>query len=160
MAHDNARNAQIVSFLCSAHRKERTTIVFSSIIDHLREIERLLLEQGIPQTDIGYYVGAQNYEGNATQKAVQREKSKKCAIILATYSMASEATDIPWLDCAVLGTPRADVVQIVGRIRREYEGKKFPVVFDLVDSASPVFKAYASKRMSWYRSLGVEVKWV
>jgi superfamily II DNA or RNA helicase len=72
--------------------------------------------------------------------------------------MASEATDIPWLDTCVLAAPRANVVQIVGRIRREYPDKKEPVVLDLVDVDSTVLRNYAEARMKWYKSLGAEVK--
>lgn len=158
MAEDIPRNLQIVSFLQHAVAKERATIVFSDTIAHLRELERLLLEAGVRGQDIGYYVGSSFYPGSKVEKTRARDEAKHKPIILATYAMASEATDIPWLDTCVLATPRSDVVQIVGRIRREYPGKKQPVVYDLVDSASRVFSMYAAKRARWYRLLGAEVK--
>jgi superfamily II DNA or RNA helicase len=71
--------------------------------------------------------------------------------------MAREGTDIPWLDTAVLATPKADVEQIIGRIRREHPGKKEPVVLDPVDQDSPVFVGYANKRAWWYRKVGAKI---
>jgi superfamily II DNA or RNA helicase len=72
--------------------------------------------------------------------------------------MASEATNIPWADTCLLMTPRAAVEQIVGRIRREYENKKDPVVIDLVDNDSVVLATYAQSRKKWYASIGAEIK--
>ena len=117
----------------------------------------------MPDEDIGYYVGvtsggASPYTGNLKERKRQRDQAKAKPVILATYAMASEATDIPWLDACVLATPRSDVVQIIGRIRREYPDKKQPVVLDLVDDDSRIFKAYWVKRYRWYKSLGCEIK--
>lgn len=154
------RNLQIVDFSGQAASKGRCTIVFADIIDHLRELESLLLKHGVKGQDIGYYVGSSFYEGKKAEKLAAREDAKYRKIILASYSMASEATNIPWLDTCVLATPRSDVVQIVGRVRREYPDKKQPVVYDMVDSDSSVFKAYAGKRQRWYRLIGAEIKWV
>lgn len=154
------RNMVIVDFTLKAKSKDRATMIFSTLTNHLRELERLFLEAGVAKKDIGYYVGSTFYSGDKKSKARQREEAKYKPIILATYAMASEATDIPWLDTCVLATPRADVVQIVGRIRREYPDKKQPIVFDLVDGDSNVFKMYASKRQRWYRMLDATCVWV
>jgi len=90
--------------------------------------------------------------------AEQRKTASVKPVILTTYRMMSEGTDIPWLDTCVMGTPRADVVQIVGRIRREYPDKPQPIVMDFIDRDSPVFAGYANKRLNWYKKLGAEVK--
>jgi len=117
----------------------------------------------VPDEDIGYYVGTSAsdgspYEGGLKARKVQREQAKAKAVVLATYQMASEATDVPWWDTCVLAIPRSDVVQIVGRIRREYPGKTQPVVLDIVDGDSPVYEAFARKRLAWYKSIGCELR--
>jgi len=53
--------------------------------------------------------------------------------------------------------PRSNVVQPVGRIRREYPNKKDPVVIDIIDDDSPVFASYARNRQKWYRGIGAEI---
>jgi superfamily II DNA or RNA helicase len=161
MAFDHNRNAMILEFVKAACDKGRATLIFSDIIDHLKELEVGLLTLGVPKEAIGYYVGLNTgnhiYSGSQLERKKQREAAKIKSVILATYQMASEATDIPWIDTCVLGTPKADVVQIVGRIRREYPDKKTPLVLDLVDSDSEVFRLYAEKRARWYASLGAKV---
>lgn len=163
---DLRRNMIICNFLKAALVKERSTIIFADTLDQLRAIQEVGVASGLPARAFGWYVGLSDYptieRGTKNRGALvklEREAAKRKPFILATYKMASEATDIPWLDAMVLAAPRSDVVQIVGRIRREYEGKRQPVVFDVVDDDSPVFKAYATKRAGWYQKLGCEVIW-
>jgi superfamily II DNA or RNA helicase len=161
LAACRSRNDMIGRFAGACYRKERSLIVFSDTLGHLAALDEAIQGSGVPQEDIGYYVGASTgggvYKGNAKERKAQREQAKIKSVILATYAMASEATDIPWLDACVLASPRSDVVQIIGRIRREYPDKKQPVVLDIVDADSHVFLAYAKKRVHWYQSLGCEI---
>lgn len=157
MGSNKSRNQMITNFVRAAVKKGRNTIVFSSRTKHLQALQEMFVGSGISPSKIGFYVGLDGYKGSQIEKKQQRESAKACPVILATYSMASEATDIPWLDTAVFATPRSDVVQIVGRIRREWEGKPEPVVFDIVDSDSKVFTNYWKKRKKWYQSVGAKL---
>lgn len=150
LARNTKRNKLIADLAKSAYQKGRNTIIFSELREsHLEPIETELIGLGVSRRDIGWYVGG--------MKKTELEKSKAKKIILSTYRMASMATDIPWLDTCILCTPRADVVQIVGRILREYPDKKEPVVFDIVDNDNKVFASYYKKRLSWYRKIGAKV---
>jgi superfamily II DNA or RNA helicase len=162
MSKDPDRNAIITEFVVAAVKAGRSTILFSDSIEHLIRLQSDFVSAGISPHKLGYYTGLDSgvYEGPVAERRKMREAVKLLPVILATYNMASEATDIPWLDTAVLATPRSDVVQIVGRIRREHEGKKPPLVLDLMDENVSIFAAYAEKRLRWYRSLGAEIKLV
>lgn len=149
MANDFMRNKMIVDFVVAAFNKDRNIIIFTDTLVHLERLNKMLLKVGVPNSDMAFYVGG--------LKGPEREKAKKKRILLATYSYASEATDIPKLDTLVFGTPRSNVEQIVGRIRRLFAGKKDPVVFDLLDFDSLVFRGYFEKRLKWYRSIGAKV---
>lgn len=146
------RNDLIERFVRASVAKGRIVMVFCDSISHID-----LLGEILGDLDVGKYYGLANYSGKAAEKKAQREAAKNAQVILCTAGFAGEATNIPWADTAVLAVPKADVVQIVGRIRREYEGKKFPVVLDITDSDSPVFKAYARKREKWYKSLNCQI---
>jgi superfamily II DNA or RNA helicase len=156
LARDDARNAMITDLIQQAHKKGRSTIVFSDTLELLAAIQTSLSGK-VPSRDIGHYVGLDFYPGGKEASKKQRDLDSVKPVVLATYSMASEATNLPWLDTAVLASPRSDVVQIVGRIRREYEDKRFPVVFDICDMDSHVFKGYSMKRNKWYHSIGCEI---
>lgn len=156
LAQSHVRNSMIADMILSCYNKGRNTVFFSDLKEsHLEPIHDLLINRGIPEKDMGYYVGG--------IKEAEREYVKRQRIVLATYQMCSMATDAPWWDTAILGTPRSDVEQIVGRVIREYEGKinwmdegkkpgKCPVIFDLIDDDCFLFKQYAEKRHWWYLS--------
>lgn len=160
MTRNPQRNALILQYLVSTLEAGRSTIAFSEVTEHLELIRDLLLARSIPEESIGFYVGTPSdlYGGTPKEQKVKREKQKVRPILLATYRMASEATNLPWLDTCLMMSPRADVVQVIGRIRREYEGKKEPVAIDLVDWDGLVLPEYANKRAKWYASIGATVK--
>lgn len=149
LALDLKRNHFIARFVRKAWVKNRRTIVFAETLDHLDWLLAAIRKVGVPDKDIAYYVGGLSKP--------QREKAKGKSVILATYAYTSEATDIPWLDTMVMATPRSNVVQIVGRILREYPGKPNPVILDLVDTLR-IFRSFADKRLGWYASIGAKVK--
>lgn len=149
----------IASFLVQATNKGRNTLVFCDTIKELEAIEKAALSLGISANHIGWYIGltAKRYKGTQAEKKALRLSETKKPVVLTTYKMCSEATNFPWMDTCVLASPKSDVNQIVGRIRRVVEGKKTPVVLDLVDSDSFVFASYCKSRLKWYKSIGATV---
>jgi superfamily II DNA or RNA helicase len=155
------RNSLIVQYLHATFERGRNCIAFSDNLEHLTTIaDLLMLTKGIPEEKIGYYVGAPNDvygKGGKAAHLAARQKHKYRPILLSTYKMASEATNIPWLDTCIMMSPKANVEQIVGRIRREYDDKEPPVVIDIVDTDSRVLASYAKARLRWYNELGCNV---
>jgi len=88
---------------------------------------------------VGYYVGGMK------EKALKESETKN--IIIATYSMASEALDIKTLTTLLMATPKTDVTQSIGRILRTNHSQ--PVVLDIVDSHD-LFKRQWIKRRKYY----------
>ena len=72
--------------------------------------------------------------------------------------MASEGMDVPDLDALVLASPHADVVQSIGRVLREVDGKKQPLVLDIVDNEPHVCTGFANKRLQTYAQMGWPVR--
>ena len=96
---------------------------------------------------VGYYVGGMK------EKALKESESKN--IIIATYSMASEALDIKTLTTLMMATPKTDVVQSVGRILRTKHSQ--PVVIDIVDKHE-LFKRQWAKRKTYYHKQNYEIQ--
>lgn len=142
------RNEKIVNFTKNAYAKGRTIVLMSDLIAHLNTLSNLLIQAGIPPTDIGMYTGE-------TQRVMLRPNANK-RVILATYGMCSEGTDYPHWDTLIMVTPRANIKQPVGRILRKNIGKPTPIVLDLVDSGS-VFKGFYYKRLKQYHEVGGQV---
>jgi superfamily II DNA or RNA helicase len=88
---------------------------------------------------VGYYIGG--------MKESELKKSESKTIILATFSMAAEALDIKSLTSLLLASPKADIVQAVGRILREKHSN--PLVIDIIDGHD-VFQNQFNKRRAFY----------
>lgn len=157
MHANRRRNAQLGALCASVERRKRHVLVFSSTLAHLDEVRKAAVEAGVPPGRIGWYVGSGPH---AKQQRDIKLGSWKPGVVLTTYSMSNEGTDLPWVDCVMFAHPRADVEQAVGRGRRVYPGKDNLVVFDIWDDGSRVYTGYHRKRMRYYRAQGAEVKTV
>lgn len=152
LCNHHPRNAMLASFIHAAYKKDRITLFQSDRKEHLETMAMMIQKLGIPPSAMAYYIGGMN--------EAEREHAKTKKVILATYQATAEGTDIPWADTLVMGTPKSDVRQIVGRVIRVHEGKQEPVVFDIVDDTSNVFAGYWNSRRQWYDSVGAVVSTV
>jgi superfamily II DNA or RNA helicase len=129
IANDKNRNDLIVKSI--AGQVGRHHLVLSHRVEHLYVLKHLLHELNIK---------AEVIDGS-TPKA-QREhilnlaRGGDLSVLLATYSLAKEGLDIPILDTLHLATPNKNksiVIQSVGRIERNIDGKSLPQIVDYVD---------------------------
>ena len=155
LAADQVRNRMIAELVAQALDKGRHD---RRVLDPARSPEvdppglRDRLRHLGPQDGL---LHRRDHEGREERRA-RREKVKP--VMFTTFSMMSEGTSLDWIDTCILAMPRSNVIQPVGRIRREHPDKAPPVVMDIVDQDSPVFNAYAAGRLKWYRSIGCEIK--
>lgn len=143
------RNRMICHFARTSYQRGRRVVIFSDHLEHLDTLCMMLPSWGVPSEQIGHYYGS------TTKQQLQVAGSKP--VILATYPKMAEGTDIPELDTLILGGPRSNIEQTVGRILRECATKQPPVVFDIRDDDSPVLAGYAASRMKVYAKLGATV---
>ena len=90
------------------------------------------------------------YLGGMKQSELQETEEKD--VILGTFTMASEGFDCKYpLNTIILGSPKTNIEQAVGRILREeaHKRKKVPLVIDIADKFS-VFSRQAQKRIKYY----------
>lgn len=140
-----SRNELLASVLQRAYNKdERRALMLTDRVQHILTIKDLLERRyDVPGHNIGIFTGN-------TKLGLDRR------IILATYGSAGLGADLPSLNTLVLGTPRADIEQAVGRILRADTGVN-PVVVDILDVASPVMQRWYGSRKNFYVSKGHEV---
>ena len=127
----------------------RKILILSDRREHLAVFEKELKARGI--TDIGYYVGG--------MKQTDLDESDKCAVILGTFAMASEAMNIPALNTILLATPKTNIEQSVGRILREKkEARKFaPLILDVLDHQHYGCIGQYKHRSNYYKACGYKV---
>jgi len=150
MSFDADRNHRIVKLLKRAYDAGRIIILFSELKAHLQTLMGYASLEGIPDDDMALYVGGLS--------ATQRMEAQRKQVLFATYAYTSEGSDIPWLDCLFMATPRSNIEQIVGRILREYPDKKRPLIFDFVDFGSLVLKNYSISRDRFYKKIDSDIE--
>ena len=112
-------------------REGRKILVLSERKDQLttlkRGFERAVTPRGrkCPYST-GYYVGSRKIAGKVKKmKKEEREVSKSCDIIFATYKMAAEALDIKGLNTLIMGTPISNGSNKDKGIRLKNKGRGF-----------------------------------
>lgn len=142
IVEDEKRNDYIYERICGACRKKRKIVALTDRLSQVEYLYKRLLNDGF---SVGFYVGGMSPK--------ELNYAKKQGIILATYKMMSEATDIPDADTMFLMTPVSDITQPVGRIQRKHKDKQDLMVFDIVDSL-PMCVAMGKKREKILVELG------
>lgn len=148
ISENDAYNAWLASELSKGAEAGRKLLLVSDRISQLRNLQQRIIRKGGGVT-VGLYVGAIDNKRLSTEDL---DAAKSCDIILASYGMMAEGTDIPSLDTLFIGTPRVDVEQVVGRIQRHKDGKKNLLVVDPVFQTSYCI-ALARKRRRIYETL-------
>lgn len=109
-------------------QKQNSIIIFLSKKEHCRIYQDLLIKEGIPQDQIQLYYG----DSTESKEDMKRKaESKEVLITIATYSIATEGTNVKAWEVAFLISSLnngKNVEQAVGRIRRSAEGKINPVL--------------------------------
>ena len=85
----------------------------------------------------------------------ERARAVDCDVTIGTWAMAMEGLDIPAKDTVFFATPKADVEQACGRIRRIYGSKKPPMIVDICDDLGFLHR-FARKRENYYVTSGLD----
>jgi superfamily II DNA or RNA helicase len=141
LAKNDDRNSKIAQFAKTLVDKGMQTLVIGDRIDQLVRIQKEMIKMGCEGT--GLYIGK-------TPEAEKRRLEKEATCILATMKMLEVGIDIDTLRGLIFATPKSDVKQVVGRIRRINPKVLDPVVIDIVDIAHKETIRWYDSRASWY----------
>ena len=116
-----------VNFVCkdilSEYNKGHSCIAFFSGVDSIDLYAEALESLGVPKSDIGLYYG----KNKDCESVKEKAESNRKFITLATYSKATEGTDVKQWEVGFLVSSintGKNVEQAVGRIRRTKGDKK------------------------------------
>lgn len=151
ITNDEERNALIIEDVKKAIRNHRTPIILTERRSHAEFLKQKLLGTA---DHIILLLGG----GTSNQKKEQLNKlkgisSQETFIIVATGKYVGEGFDEPRLDTLFLTIPvawKGKISQYVGRIHRNYEGKKEVHVYDYIDMNIEKMRRMYRKRMKGY----------
>lgn len=130
-----------------ANSEERNGLIFKVLLDTTGKV--LLVSERLSQLK-WLYKALQDTDKNV---CLLTSKNKKLEdnfdVILASVSIAGTGLDIPDLNVLVFGTPKSNIVQIIGRIYRKKHNET--TIIDFIDNHS-ISKSQYNKRLRQYRS--------
>lgn len=159
MVYDEKRNAIMIKDIKECVKEGRIPIILTERIEHIRILKEQLEELDVP---ILVYKGNMGKRKrieieNKIQEVDQKQSSR---IILATSSSIGEGFDDSRLDTLFLTMPvswKGRIIQYVGRLHREHQGKETVMVYDYLDSMRVLEKMY-DRRLNGYKIAGYEVE--
>ena len=81
-------------------------------------------------------------------------------VTFATPGKARDGIDATWKDCVIMTSPISNIEQLTGRVIREEEGKKQPIIIDMVDYGSRDIRRTFNNRLSFYKNKNWEVQFL
>ena len=158
MGYNIFRNSLIVEDIKKCILEGRIPIVLTERVEHLNILREQLGYMNVPVVI---------YKGNMGKKKAKEVKNileeadinNKPRIILATSSSIGEGFDDSRLDTLFLTMPvswKGRIVQYVGRLHREHEGKEKVIVYDYLDNMKVLEKMY-NRRLKGYKIAGYEI---
>jgi superfamily II DNA or RNA helicase len=134
------RNKFIFNLIKEILQEEgRKILILSDRIEHLKIVKQNLDQHNITTTS--FYIGG--------MKQSKLDEATKAQCIFSTYSMTSEAFDLPELNTLIMMTSRREVEQIIGRITRKNHEIE-PTVYDIVDQLPSFNSQFNNGRTKFY----------
>lgn len=81
-------------------------------------------------------------------------------VVFSTPNKIRDGVDANWLDCLVVTSPVGNMEQLAGRINRLKEGKKIPIIIDMVDMGCPNIKNTLYKRLEFYNKKKWKIQFI
>ncbi|MBU0569396.1 DEAD/DEAH box helicase, partial [Patescibacteria group bacterium] len=152
---DDERNSLIIQDIVNALHLGAKCLVLTERIDHC---DTLLEKLKKSAKGIHAAIASGKMTKKNRQRIAQRMKQDRFQLLIATGKLIGEGFDWPELSHLFLAYTfswKGKLVQYVGRVQRETEGKKEAIVYDYLDYDVPMLKIMYFKRLRTYRSLGL-----
>ena len=155
ISDNQIRSEMIVDDAKSAIATGRTPV----ILTRYKEQAKMLYDNLSEAADYVFLLYGDNSdkENSEIRRKLKEIPDDKSLVLIATGQKIGEGFDFPRLDTLMLAAPVSfggRLEQYVGRLHRDYTGKKDVVVYDYIDSHIRVFENMYAKRLRTYKRLG------
>ena len=159
LSEDKFRNQKIMDDVADCIAEGRTPIVLTERREHAETLAELV--RSMELAPILLTGGLSSKSRRQTYTDLEQGSGKDQRVIIATGKLIGEGFDFPKLDTLFLAMPiawKGTLAQYVGRLHREYEGKREVRVYDYIDVHVGVLDRMYQKRLKGYHSLGYTFK--
>lgn len=155
ISENRVRNELIIEDTKTAVSSGRTPV----ILTRYKEQAKYLYDHLSTDADYVFILYGDNSdkENSEIRKQLRGVPRDKSLILVATGQKIGEGFDYPRLDTLMLAAPvsfSGRLEQYIGRLNRDYEGKKDVIVYDYIDSHIRVFENMYVKRLRTYKRVG------
>ncbi|WP_125142310.1 TOTE conflict system archaeo-eukaryotic primase domain-containing protein [Clostridium transplantifaecale] len=155
ISDNSVRNEMIIADTKASVAAGRTPV----ILTRLKEQAKYFYDSLSDSADYVFILYGDNSdkENSEVRRKLREVSNDKSLVLIATGQKIGEGFDFPRLDTLMLAAPVSfdgRLEQYVGRLHRDYEGKKNVIVYDYIDSHIRAFKNMYLKRLRTYRRLG------
>lgn len=155
ISENRVRNELIMEDTKTAVSSGRTPV----ILTRYKEQAKYLYEHLSAAADYVFILYGDNSdkENSEIRRRLREVPKNKSLILVATGQKIGEGFDYPRLDTLMLAAPvsfAGRLEQYIGRLNRDYEGKKDVIVYDYIDSHIRVFENMYFKRLRTYKRVG------
>ena len=154
-----ARNEMILEDTRTCVKEGRTPV----ILTRYKEQAKYLYDHLQEDADYVFVLYGDNSdkENSEVRRKLKELTKDQSLILVATGQKIGEGFDYPRLDTLMLAVPvsfTGRLEQYIGRLNRDYEGKKEVIVYDYVDSHIRIFDNMYAKRLRTYKRTGFQLK--
>ena len=153
------RNAQIIEDVLECVAAKRTPVILTRLKRHAKLLCDCLCKKAEHVFLLyGDNTQTKNQEIRRQMLDVPRNENM---IVIATGQKIGEGFDCPRLDTLMLASPvkfDGRLIQYVGRLNRNYEGKRDVVVYDYVDAHIGIFDNQYRNRLAAYKKIGYRIQ--
>ena len=159
ISESEVRNQQIINDVRECINENRTPVILTRFKEHAKVLHDRLSSDA----DHVFIMYGDNTpkENDRIKQQLSSVPLSESLILVATGQIIGEGFNFPRLDTLMLVAPvsfAGRLEQYVGRLNRDFEGKKDVIVYDYVDSHLQVFNKMFLKRLKTYEKIGFEVK--
>lgn len=150
------RNETLARIMARWFREGHHVMGVSAFVDHCELMKRYLVALGVPDSQVGLFVGSQTGPDGSRSPTTEAYKDwckEHPRILIATYEMLTEGVDIPRLGRGIDLTPRSEMEQLLGRIRRRIPGKDLALWVTPRDRQTPRLEGAYNGRIRSIRHL-------
>ena len=152
---DTDRNEQIASDIAAVLETGAKCLVLTERNEHCETLLELV-RQKVKGVHAAIATGVMTKK--QCERIARRMNQERFQLLIATGKLIGEGFDWPAVSHLFLAFPfswKGKLIQYVGRVQRNCEGKTQAVVHDYFDDQVPMLKLMYFKRLRTYRSLGL-----
>lgn len=155
ISKNTVRTEQIIADIQDCVKNGRTPVILTKYKEHAK----IIYDRVQKSADFVFLLYGDNSqkENEEIRRKLKQIPDNRSYILVATGQKIGEGFDCPRLDTLMLAAPvsfAGRLEQYVGRINRDYPGKKDVIVYDYIDTHIQKFDSMYLKRLQTYKKIG------